>query len=272
MARNRQAFAQGMRDGIPIALGYLAVSFTLGIAAVKAGLSPAVSALMSATCVTSAGEFAGLGVIATGAALLEMAVTQLIINLRYCLMSAALSQKLDPRAPFWHRFLLAQGVTDEIFGISIATGGKLNPFYTYGAMALALPGWTLGTWLGAVLGGILPGRVLSAMSVALYAMFIAIILPPARKSRILAGLVAAAMGMGLAASKLPLIRDITPGTRIILLTVLIAGAAAILFPIGDEDAPAETGMDEGAFTMEDGSDGLETVRHAAAIREVDHAT
>ncbi len=246
MSGNRQSFVRGMRDGIPIALGYLAVAFTLGIAAVKAGLSPAASALMSATSVTSAGEFAGLGVIATGAALLEMAVTQLIINLRYCLMSAALSQKLDPKAPFRHRLLLAQGVTDEIFGISIAAEGFLNPFYTYGAMAVSLPGWTLGTWLGAMLGGVLPGRVLSAMSIALYAMFIAIILPPARKSRILAGLVAVSMALSLAAARMPRVRDITPGTRIILLTLLVAGAGAFLFPIRDEATQRQTrdGWDE----------------------------
>lgn len=232
--RNRNAFLQGMHDGIPIALGYLAVSFTLGIAAVKAGLSPGASALMSITSVTSAGEFAGLGVIATGASLLEMALTQLIINLRYCLMSAALTQKLDPKTPFWHRFLLAQGVTDEIFGISIGIDGTLNPFYTYGAMLLALPGWTLGTWLGAVMGGILPARILSAMSVALYGMFIAVILPPARTNRILAGLVAIAMAASLAATRLPVVRDIRPGTRIILLTVLLAGVAAWLFPVSDQ--------------------------------------
>ena len=272
--RNRNAFLQGMHDGIPIALGYLAVSFTLGIAAVKVGLSPAASALMSITSVTSAGEFAGLGVIATGAALLEMAFTQLIINLRYCLMSAAIAQKLDPKAPFWHRFLLAQGVTDEIFGISIAIDGTLNPFYTYGAMVLALPGWTLGTWLGAVMGGILPVRILSAMSVALYGMFIAVILPPARKNRILAGLVATAMAASLAASKLPVVRDIRPGTRIILLTVLLAGAAAFLFPVPEGAAGDEPWGEDGASEMGDASAetaAVSTGRRAAAMQEVDHA-
>lgn len=136
---------------------------------------------MSLTNNTSAGEFAALSVIGAGAPYLEMAVTQLIINLRYLLMSAALSQKLDPGLPLIHRLLVGFEVTDEVFGVSIAVDGRLNPYYTYGMMCMAIPGWALGSCLGVVMGNALPARIVSALSLALYAMFLAIIVPPARK-------------------------------------------------------------------------------------------
>lgn len=220
-----------MKDGFPIFLGYLAVSFTFGIAAKNAGLSCAQAVLISATNFTSAGQFAGLNLIVTSASYLEMAFTQLIINLRYCLMSSALSQKFDAKMPFWHRFLVAFGNSDEVFGVSVSVPGKLNPCYSYGLMSVALPGWILGTLLGVVSGGLLPARVISALSVALYGMFIAIIVPPARKSRIIAGIVSVSMLCSFLFAKLPGLRLISSGFRIIILTLLIAGAAAVLFPV-----------------------------------------
>ncbi|BBB90197.1 MAG TPA: AzlC family ABC transporter permease [Methylomusa anaerophila] len=135
-----------MRDGIPICLGYFAVSFTFGILAKKAGLTPLQAVVISLTNVTSAGQFAALGLIGASATYLEMASTQLILNLRYCLMSCVLSQKLDSKAHFIHRFLLAHGITDEIFGAAVCKNGKLNPFYNYGLMSSVIPGWTLGTF------------------------------------------------------------------------------------------------------------------------------
>ena len=231
-------FRRGLKDGLPIALGYLAVSFSLGIAANNAGMTAWQTTLMSLTNNTSAGEFAALSVIGAGAPYLEMAVTQLIINLRYLLMSAALSQKLDPGLPLIHRLLVGFEVTDEVFGVSIAVDGRLNPYYTYGMMCMAIPGWALGSCLGVVMGNALPARIVSALSLALYAMFLAIIVPPARKSRVLAGVILVAMAASLACSLLPVLRGISSGMRIIVLTVVIAGAAAYFFPIKEDENAA----------------------------------
>lgn len=231
-------FRRGLKDGLPIALGYLAVSFSLGIAAKNAGMTAWQTTLMSLTNNTSAGEFAALSVIGAGAPYLEMAVTQLIINLRYLLMSAALSQKLDPGLPLIHRLLVGFEVTDEVFGVSIAVDGRLNPYYTYGIMCMAIPGWALGSCLGVVMGNALPARIVSALSLALYAMFLAIIVPPARKSRVLAGVILVAMAASLACSLLPVLRGISSGMRIIVLTVVIAGAAAYFFPIKEDENAA----------------------------------
>ncbi len=226
---------KGIRDGIPIFLGYLAVSFTFGIKAKEVGLSSLEAVLISATNLTSAGQFAALDVIVTSASYFEMALTQLIINLRYCLMSSALSQKLSQKMPFWHRFIMSFGVTDEIFGVSVSVEKKLSPFYSYGLMTAAIPGWTLGTLFGVISGELLPARVLSALGVALYGMFIAIIIPAARKSRVVAGIVALSMLFSFAFASLPILSEISVGFRIIILTVVIAGAAAFLFPIRDEN-------------------------------------
>ena len=149
MTESIKQLQKGLHDGIPIGLGYLAVSFTFGIMAAGAGLTAPEAVLMSFTNLTSAGQFAGLGIIQAGGSLLEMAAAQLIINLRYCLMSCALSQKFSPDMPFLHRFFVSYGVTDEIFGVSVCRQGELSPFYNYGLMGTAVPGWTLGTLLGA---------------------------------------------------------------------------------------------------------------------------
>lgn len=227
-------FKKGVRDGIPIFLGYLAVSFTFGIAAKAAGVSAGEAVLMSATNLTSAGQFAALDIIAGSAPYFEMAITQLIINLRYCLMSSALSQKISHKMPFWHRFIMSFGVTDEIFSLMINANGKLSPFYSYGIMSVAIPGWTFGTLLGIVSGGLLPERILSALSVALYGMFISAIIPASRKNKVIAGIVTISMISSFAFAKLPLLKDISSGFRIIILTLVIAGVAAILFPIKED--------------------------------------
>ena len=217
---NATWFRRGLKDGLPIALGYLAVSFSLGIAAKNAGMTALQTTLMSLTNNTSAGEFAALGVISAGAPYLEMAITQIIINLRYLLMSAALSQKLPPDLPLIHRLLVGFEVTDEVFGVSIAVDGRLNPYYTYGMMCMAIPGWALGSCLGVVMGNALPSRIVSALSLALYAMFVAIIIPPARKSRVLAGVIVCSMAASLTFSVLPVLRSISSGMQIIILTVI----------------------------------------------------
>ncbi|MCI6719279.1 MAG: AzlC family ABC transporter permease [Clostridiales bacterium] len=227
-------YRRGLRDGIPIGLGYLAVSFTLGIAARSDGLTAVQATVMSLLNLTSAGQFAGLTVIAAGASYLEMAASQLIINLRYLLMSCALSQKIAPETPMWQRLALGYTITDEIFGISVGAADRLNPFYSFGAVSVAAPGWALGTCLGVILGNVLPARIVSALSVALYAMFLAVILPPARRSRVLAGVVVLSMAASLLFSRLPVLSAVSSGMKIIVLTVLIAGGAALLFPVKEE--------------------------------------
>lgn len=235
MKETNRWFLKGMKDGFPIGMGYFAVAFTIGIAARKAGFTAIQASVMSVLMLASAGQFAGIGMVAAGAGVVELIVTTAVINMRYLLMSSALSQKVRQDVPFFHRFLMSYIVTDEIFGISMAVNGRLNPFYMYGAAAVAAPGWVFGTFLGALLGMILPSRVMSAMNVAIYGMFLAIVIPPARKSKIIACVVAVSMAASLMIQYLPVIRDISSGFQIIILTVMIAGGAAVLFPIAEEE-------------------------------------
>jgi len=231
----RGQFLEGARDGIPISLGYLAVAFTLGIAARNAGLTAFQAMLASLLNNASAGEYAGFTLIAAGAPLLEVAVMMLVVNARYLLMSCALSQHLAPETPLWQRLVIGFDVTDELFGISIARPKYLDPFYTMGAMAVSIPGWALGTFLGVLVGNALPLRAVSALSVALYGMFLAVIIPPARKDRVVAALVAVSFAASFLAEKL-FSQAMTAGTRTILLTVVISLAAALLFPVKEEEA------------------------------------
>ncbi len=227
---SRQALQEGIRDGIPIGLGYFAVSFSLGIAAKNAGLTPFQGFLASLLCNASAGEYAGFTLIAAGATYLELAVVTLITNARYLLMSCAMSQRLDPKMPGFHRPLMAFHITDELFGIAIARPGCLNPFYSYGAVLVAAPCWAFGTALGAIAGGLLPLRLVSAFSVALYGMFLAVIIPAARKNKVVAGLIVLCFAASYAAAHLPIVSKISNGTRTIFLTVILSAAAAVLFP------------------------------------------
>lgn len=231
-------YKQGVRDGIPIALGYFAVSFALGIAAKQAGLNAVQATLTSFLINASAGEFAGFTLIGAGASYIEVAVMELVANARYLLMSTALSQKLSPDTPLRHRLLVGFDVTDEIFGISMAVDGDLCPWYNYGAMTVAIPGWSMGTVLGVIMGNVLPAAVVSALGVGLYGMFIAIIIPPARKDKIIAGVVAVSFALSFAAAKIPVISALPSGIKTIALTVIIALAAAVLFPVKDEEDSA----------------------------------
>ncbi|MCI8605579.1 MAG: AzlC family ABC transporter permease [Hungatella sp.] len=228
-------YIRGMRQGIPVGLGYFVVSFTIGIAARKADLTPVQAAVMSFTNNTSAGQFASFALIASGAPYLEMAISQAVINLRYCLMSCALSQKLDKELPFYHRLFVAFGVTDEIFGLSISQKGKLDPWYTYGVMSVAIPGWSLGTLAGVLSTGVLPQTFLNAMNMALYGMFIAIFMPAAREDKKLLPIIAAAMALSALVHMAPLFDFISSGMKIIVLTLAISGAAAVLMPVPEEE-------------------------------------
>jgi len=226
----KQIFTEGFIAGIPIGLGYFAVAFSLGIAAKNAGLSPFQGFLASILCHASAGEYAGFTLIGAGASFLEIAAITLIANARYLLMSCSMSQRIKPDSPFSHRLFLGFFLTDELFGISMARPGYIDPLYTLGAVLFASPCWAFGTALGAVAGNLLPVRLVSALSVSLYGMFLAIIIPPAKKDRIVAVLIVLCFAASFAAGHLPYIRELSEGTRTIILTVLISAGAAILFP------------------------------------------
>ena len=177
--------------------------------------------------------------IAAGASYLEMALITLIANARYLLMSCALSQHFAPGTPLRHRLLIGHYVTDEIFGITIARPGILNPLYSYGAIAVAAPCWAFGTAFGVIAGNILPLRVVSALSVALYGMFLAVIIPPAKKDKVVAVCVVISFLLSYLASRLPLIRELSEGTRTIILTILIASGAALFFPVKSDNTEVD---------------------------------
>lgn len=235
-SENRSAFRRGIRDGVPIGLGYFAVAFALGITARSAGLSALQATVASALCNASAGEYAAFTVIASNSGYWEMALMMLVTNARYLLMSCALSQQLPPDTPLRHRLLIGFDITDEIFGIATAAGKSLVPAYIYGAMLVSIPGWAGGTCFGVLAGNWLPERVVRALSVGLFGMFLAIIVPPARKNRVVAGLVLVSMAASYGLSLLP---SLSEGMRIIAVTVVVAGVAAVLFPVADDPAEVE---------------------------------
>lgn len=231
-------FRSGLRDGIPIGLGYLAVSFSLGITARNAGLNAFQGFLASMLTNASAGEYAVFTLIAANASYFEVFLVSLVANARYLLMSCALSQKLSPSVGLAHRFLTGFCITDEVFGVSVARPGFLDPVYTYGAFLPAWPCWATGTMLGVIAGNLLPVQAVSALSVALYGMFLAVIIPPARKNRVVAVLVVISFAASFAASILPWISTLADGTRTILLTVVISAVAALLFPVPNPEKEA----------------------------------
>ena len=231
---NRKQFTRGLRTGIPISLGYLAVSFTMGITAKNAGLTAFQATLTSLLVNASAGQYAAFTMMAANSGFLELAIMEAVTNARYILMSCALSQKLPSTAKLWHRLTIGFNVNDEIFGMAIAEPDKLNPYYYFGMMVVAMPGWALGTFLGTSVGNILPASAVSALSVGLYGMFLAVIIPASKKSKIILGVVIVSMAASFAMEVIPLFAAIASGTRTILLTVVIASAAAILFPVKEE--------------------------------------
>ncbi|MCU6765839.1 AzlC family ABC transporter permease [Blautia ammoniilytica] len=230
-----ESFKKGIKDGIPIGLGYLAVSFTFGMMSVSSGLSIWQAVLISLTNLTSAGQFAGLDIIVAGGSYWEMALTQLVINLRYCLMSFSLSQKMRRDEPWAHRYLVAFGITDEIFGVSASQEGKVSAFYNYGAMCMAIPGWTLGTLLGAISGSLLPDFIMSALGVAIYGMFLAVIIPPAKKNKAVLLVVVAAMAVSTLFAVVPGLNKVSSGFVIIITTLVTAGGAAYLCPVKEDE-------------------------------------
>lgn len=241
---NRKKFLEGLRDGLPIALGYLAVSFGIGISCHAAGITAFQGFLMSLFNNASAGEYGGITVITENAGVWMMVLMTLIINARYMLMSCALSQKLSPDTPLGVRMLIGFDVTDEVFGIAIAQEGLLNVWYFIGAMCAALPGWSLGTLFGALAGNVLPVWAMNGFSVMLYGMFLAIIMPEGKKNRVVLGCIGVSFVLSaLAAKLLPMLSG---GMRILLLTIFISAAAAILFPRENPDVDTKTASGEEA--------------------------
>ena len=223
-----------MSHGIPIFLGYLSVSFGFGILAVnKAGLSVFQASVISASNVTSAGQKAGIDVIAAGGGIIEMILLQLTINIRYSLMALSLSQKLDKRFSTPHRLLASYGITDEIFAVCAAQKNPITPAYMYGLISISVFGWILGTALGAAAGELLPAAVSVAMEIVLYGMFIAIIIPPAKKqhSVLFVILMAAAINV-IFYYALPMVSS---GFAIIISAVAASAIAAAFFPVKDEE-------------------------------------
>ena len=222
---------RGIRDGIPIAVGYFSVSFTFGMMAVQSGISPFHAVLISLLNLTSAGQFAGLTVIVSNASLMEMALTQLVVNIRYALMSVSLSQKLDDSVKMRSRLLIAYGNTDEIFAMASSKPGTVGAKYLYGLILLPVLGWVGGTLAGAVASTLLPGTVISALCVALYGMFIAIVVPPAKEHKEVRTVVLIALLLSCAFYYLPVLRQISSGFMIIICTVAAAAVGAVLFPL-----------------------------------------
>lgn len=236
---NELRFIDGIKDGLPIALGYLSVSFTFGITAVNMGIPAITAVLISLTNVTSAGQVAGIGIIAAGGGYAEMAMAQLIINLRYALMSLSLSQKLDSKYNIWHRLATSFCVTDEVFAVASGKSGELPARYMYGLILLPYLFWSGGTAVGALLGSVLPPIIRSALGIAIYGMFIAIIVPPSKKSRGVLFTVITAAVLSCLIYYVPLFSGISSGISIIICTVIAAALGALLFPREIREEPID---------------------------------
>lgn len=231
------SFRKGFRHGIPIGLGYLSVSFAFGIQAVSEGLTPLQAVLISMTNVTSAGQLAGLPLLVAQASLVEVALTQFIINLRYALMSLSLSQKMDKDMNTPRRMFFSFMNTDEIFAVASAQPEKVGHVYLYGLMLAPYVGWSTGTLLGAVAGSLLPAFFRSALGIAIYGMFLAIILPPARREKPVRAVVMLAVAMSLCFRYLPLLNTVSSGFVIIICAVAASALGAMLFPVKEGGNP-----------------------------------
>lgn len=232
MAKTKE-FLNGVALGMPIALGYVPVSFSFGMLAVAAGIPPWAAIIISMTNLTSAGQFAGLHIIAASGGMWEMAVTTFVINLRYMFMSLSLSQKTG-KMPLIQRLITAFGITDEIFAVASTTAHRITFPFMSGLIATPYIGWALGTALGAFMTGFLPPRLSDALGITLYAMFIAIILPAARRDKaIIAVLIPAAAVSAIIYSAFPFISS---GWSVIIASVAAAAIGASLFPRSEEDA------------------------------------
>ncbi len=238
-------YKEGLKDGIPIALGYFAVSFAFGVSVVSKGLPWFIATIMSFTNLTSAGQFAGATVIIAMGSVFEILLTQLVINSRYFLMSITLSQRLDERFTFLDRFLVSYGITDEIFGVAISKKQAVSKEYMYGLILLPVIFWTLGTLSGAILGNFLPEIVLNSLSIALYAMFIAIVVPAGMQDKKIFIVVIIAIGLSCLFYFTPVLNTVSSGIAYIICAVVASVIGAIFFPIKEESDDAEKGEQNG---------------------------
>lgn len=240
-------FKRGVIDGIPVGFAYLAVSFSFGIFAVQQGMPAWLATILSASNITSAGQFAGVTLMAEMAAIVEIFFTVLVINARYFLMSISLSQQLDENTPRWKRLIMAYFITDEIFAIASMSKRNLNFKYFMGLATTPLLGWTLGTLLGGLINNALPTSLQAAMAIALYCMFIALIIPPAKKSKGIVVCIALATAFSCFFYFTPYVKDfISSGVRVIISSILAAAISAWLFPIkiDAEEEQVETDVKE----------------------------
>lgn len=231
----RNSFKKGLIDGLPICIGYLSVAFAFGIFAVDSGLSIAEALLISMTNVTSAGQLAAVPVIARGGTLIELAATQLIINLRYALMSVSLSQRLGKSVRMRDRFIVSFVNTDEVFAVAMGQGVPVGRRYLYGLILTPYIGWSMGTLLGAAAGNILPSNVTSALGIAIYGMFVAIVIPETKKSRPTAMCVLLAVALSCAFKYIPALSAVPSGFVIIICAVIASAVFAVLFPVEEKN-------------------------------------
>ena len=231
---NRKEYAQGLRAGVPVCLGYFSVSFGFGAMAVAQGLSVWDATLISVSNLTSAGQFAGLTVITAGAAILELILTQLVINSRYALMGLALSQRLGPECGTLPRLAAAFFDTDEVFALGMARKGKLTVSFFTGAGTISALGWTAGTAMGALAGSLLPLSVRLSLGALLYGMFIAIVIPQARQEKPILACMALALVLSCLFTWVPGLKEISAGLAIVICTVVAAAVCALLWPVEEE--------------------------------------
>ena len=234
MAENNN-LKMGLRDGLPICLGYFAVSFAFGIFAVSSGLSIFEAVMISAFNLTSAGQLAAVPIIAGGGSFIELALSQLIINARYALMSVSLSQKLGSSIGLKDRFLVSFANTDEIFAVSVSKEMPVGKKYMLGLIAPPFFGWTLGTLFGAFAGNVLPEMVVCALQIAIYAMFIAIVVPAAKDNKAVALCAAVSIALSCAFYFAPFLSAIPSGFSIIIIAVAVSLLMAFVAPLPDED-------------------------------------
>jgi predicted branched-subunit amino acid permease len=226
----KNQFVRGLQDGIPICLGYISVSIAFGMTAVLSGLPVWAAVLISVTNVTSAGQFAGTNLMIAGGSMAELALTTLIINIRYFLMSLSVSQKVEEKMKMQERLLISFGITDEIFAVSMRHPRQLSTPYMAGLILTPVLGWTGGTLIGAVATSVMPETLSNALGIALYGMFIAIVIPPAKENKSVLFTVLLAVAASVAFSCLPVLKDMGSGWVIIIITIVVSAAAAWLFP------------------------------------------
>ena len=236
---NIQEFKQGIKDGIPICLGYFSVSMAFGLTTVLSGMPLWSAVAISLSNLTSAGQFAGVNILLAQGTMIELIMTTLIINIRYFLMSLSVSQKIKPSVKMKQRLAIAYGITDEIFAVSMQHKGDLTGSYMFGMILTPVLGWTGGTLFGAVASSFLPDALTNAMGIALYGMFIAIIIGPAREEKSVMFTVILAIVASIAFAYLPGLEKLSGGWSIIIITLLVSGIAAWLFPMKEEKADAE---------------------------------